>query len=164
VLVRINSNLLELRDDITRQTTFVANERASLNSLRDAIKRGVLYGPGFSGMSPSLQPASYGAPLMSNTPLVIIRFDRPDVSYEEALYSAVAQALEQRPNATFDVVAVSPTTGSAADLALAQSAARQNASNVMDAMRDMGLSGNRLALSSSARADVQNSEVHIFVR
>ena len=168
VLIRISSNLTELRDDITRQTTYVANERVSLNSLRDAIKRGELFGPGLSELSAPVQPASFavgGAGMSaSSTPLVVIRFDRPNVQYEEALYSALAQALEQRPGATFDVVAVSPTSGTAADLALAQSAARKNAGEVLSTIRDMGVPGNRLGLSASARPDAYSSEVHVFVR
>ena len=39
-------------------------------------------------------------------PLVVIRFDRANVPYEQALYTAVSRALERRPQALFDLVAV----------------------------------------------------------
>src|SRR6185437_1971209 len=77
-LVMIDRLLSEISDDVQRQTAYVANERGSLTTLASAIKNGELYGgtPGVtmaSAGSGGVQLASAG------TPLVVIRFDHPDV-------------------------------------------------------------------------------------
>ncbi|WP_052711731.1 hypothetical protein [Elstera litoralis] len=97
-------------------------------------------------------------------PLVVIRFDRPNVVYEQALYNAVSQALERRPDVSFDLVAVSPTRGGAGPAALAANQARRSAEQVMRSLTDMGLPPNRLALSSSNSPTVDANEVQLFVR
>src|SRR3546814_4145350 len=56
-----------------------------------------------------------------------LRFDRPDVEYQQALYTAVNRALERRPQAVFDLVAVAPSRGSAAQAAANTTTARRNA-------------------------------------
>jgi len=45
----------------------------------------------------------------AGTPLVVVKFDHPDVDYQQILYAALNQALQNRPGANFQVVAVSPT-------------------------------------------------------
>ena len=39
---------------------------------------------------------------------MVIRFDRPNVAYQDALYTAVKAALDRKPSAAFDVVAMTP--------------------------------------------------------
>ena len=56
-------------------------------------------------------------PSGDDRPLVVIRFDRRNVKYQ-VLYDAVSRALERRPNARFELVAVSPRAGSTATAAL----------------------------------------------
>ena len=97
-------------------------------------------------------------------PLVVIRFDRPDVRYEPALYTAVSRALERRPSAIFDVVAVSPGTGGKAETANGADEARRHAEAVMRALSNMGLPADRLTLSALSRAGIGGNEVRIFVR
>ena len=58
---------------------------------------------------PASTQVAYGG-----TPLVVIRFDQPDVDYQQILYAALSQALQSRPGAGFSVVAVSPTRGTVA--------------------------------------------------
>ena len=102
-------------------------------------------------MGASVTPAVMG----DRRPLVVIRFDKPDVAYEPALYQALSRALERRPGAVFDLVAVSPTGASAA-------AAKQRADAVLKSMTGMGLPSDRVAESASASA--KSPEVHIYVK
>lgn len=167
--VLIERLLTELRDDIARQTTYVANERSSLTTLANAIKAGELFGSGLAVSN--IPPAAASAPQAfepggnATTPaLVTIRFDRPDVQYQQALYTALSRALEVRPAARFDVVAISPSAGSPDRVQLAQSQSRRNAETVVRTMNEMGLPADRIRLSATTRADVAANEVRVYVR
>jgi hypothetical protein len=98
------------------------------------------------------------------SPLVTIRFDRPNPAYQQQLYSAVSQALDRRPNATFDLVAVAPAQGNAGQVALASSAAQRNAESVLRSLAEMGLPANRVKLSATSSRDVDIAQVQLFVR
>src|SRR5208282_786236 len=104
--VQIDALLNALSDEIGRQSTYVANERDNLITLSQAIKNGQLYGPSLATrafgpvtstpLPAPAQPRASAAPrpqAAAAGPLVVIRFDRPDVSYEQALYTAVSRAL-----------------------------------------------------------------------
>jgi len=176
-VVLVDRLLTELSDDIRRQSTYVGNERQNLNALAVAIKHGELFGTSLANRTiPQTGPGSGGfaaapmaapramTPTADRRPLVVIRFDRPNVQYEQPLYSAVSRALERRPEAFFDVVAVSPQSVNTGRAALDTNAARRNAQNVLRSLTDMGLPTNRVALSATTAADADTNEVRIFVR
>ena len=94
---------------------------------------------------------------------MVIRFDRKDVAYEQALYNAVSRALERRPNATFELVAVAPALGGQARVALNSTKARRNAENVMRSLRGMGLPPRRTAISARVSRSARTNEVHLFL-
>ena len=161
-LVMIDRLLSEVSDAVQRQTSYVANERGSLTVLASAIKNGELYGgtPGITQAS-----ASGGVQLASaGSPLVVIRFDHPDVDYQQVLYAALNQALQSRPNAGFQVVAVSPTRGTAASVQIAQTTAKRHAQEVMRSMTDMGVPATRMGVASATDPGAAESEVRVFVR
>jgi hypothetical protein len=167
----IDRLLNAISEDITRQSNYVSNERQNLVTLSLAIKNGELYGQSlnnrsFGAASPSGEPPrrTAAAAVSERRPLVIIRFDRPNVSYEQALYSAVKRALERRPDATFDLVAVSPNAGSPAQVALHTDASKRNAANVVRSLTNMGLAADRISLSATTSPSVQSNEVQIYVR
>jgi len=165
--VLIERLLTELRDDIARQTTYVANERSSLTTLANAIKAGELFGSGLAVSNiapPAATAASRPAPAAGSPALVTIRFDRPNVQYQQALYTALSRALEVRPAAQFDVVAVSPSAGSPDQVQLGQSQSRRNAESVVRTMNEMGLPADRIRLSATTRGDVSANEVRVYVR
>ena len=87
---------------------------------------------------------------------MVIRFDRPDVAYEPALYQALSRALERRPDATFDLVAVSPNEAG-------QATARREADNVFKSMTSMGLPAERVPMTTMAAPAVTTPEVYIYV-
>jgi hypothetical protein len=96
--------------------------------------------------------------------LVVIRFDRPNVDYQQILYAALNQALQNRPGAGFQVVAVAPTRGTAASVQMAQSTARRHAQDVVRSMTDMGVPATRLNVASTTDPGANASEVRVFVR
>jgi hypothetical protein len=161
-LVMMDRLLSEVSDSVQRQTAYVANERGGLTTLAAAIKNGELYGgtPGITA-----QAASGGVQLASaGSPLVVIRFDHPGVDYQQILYAALNQALQSRPNAGFEVVAVSPTRGNAASVQIAQTTAKRYAQEVMRSMTDMGVPATRMGVASSTDPGAAASEVRVFVR
>lgn len=121
--------------------------------------------PAYAGQSSSSAPApSAIAPESGRKPLVVIRFDRPNVRFEQPTYTAVSQALEKYPGAKFDLVAISRGEGNPAQLALSAKEARKNGESVLRSLSDMGLPFDRVGLSMADSHDVNNSEVHIYIR
>ena len=171
-MVLIDRLLNEMHDTISRQTAYVNNERRNLTSLSLSVKNGELFGP-------PLATQAFAAAIASNTPtrssaglgfatgrqpLVVIRFDRPDVPYQQALYSALSLTLDRVPTATFDIVAIAPNMGTPAEVALNTNKSKRNAEQVFRSLTDMGLSGDRVTLSTTTSSAVQTNEVHVFVR
>jgi len=164
-IVLIDRLLSEVSVDVQRQTAYVANERANLTTLANAIKNGELYGSELGSAMMASAPASYGPSYASaGSPLVTIKFDHPGVEYQQILYTALAQALQSRPAASFDVIAVSPTRGTLASVQLAQTDAQRHAQDVLRSMTDMGVPSTRLAVSSATDPAVANGEVRVYVR
>lgn len=169
-VVVIDRVLNELSEDVSRQSTYVSNERSNLSAMLLAVKNGELYGTSLANrafaQTQALASASAQAPgpLPGDRPLVVIRFDRDDVPYQQALYNAVSRALERRPNASFDLVAVSPRSGTPAQVALNSTAAKRHAEAVLRSLADMGLPPNRIKLSATTAEDALSNEVHIYVR
>jgi hypothetical protein len=161
-VVVLDRLLSEISQNVQRQTAYAANERSNLTVLANSIKAGELYGalntPVPSGALTSQQLASAGQPLM------VIKFDRPDVDYQQMLYAALNQALQSRPSAGFEVVAVSPSKGNAAAVQIAQTTARRHAQDVMRSMTDMGVPATRLGVASTTDPVASGSEVRVFVR
>ena len=171
-VVLIDRLLNELSEDVSRQTAYVGNERSNLTTLSLAIKNGELLGRSlanraFQAATPQVSRApgdNTSFTVANRRPLVVIRFDRPDVPFEQALYTAVSRALEARPEAQFSLVAVTPNQGTPAEVALSTSKSKRNAESVLRALIDMGLPANRIALSSATSADAFTNEVHIYVQ
>jgi len=174
-VVLIDRLLHELSDDISRQTTYVGNERSNLTTLALSIKNGEIYGVSLANRAYQPAPLASLAPPTTNSgrksfaienrePLVVIRFDRADVPYQQALYTAVSKALERRPQAQFDLVAVASGQGNAGQSAINQSQSRRNAERVLRTLTDMGLPPERVNLSATTSAQVATNEVQIFVR
>jgi hypothetical protein len=171
--VLVDRLLSELSEDIRRQTEYVAAERGNLNLLASGIRSGEVYGASLMNQAifsaaggGTAMPAapSPSADIRSRRPLVVIRFDRPNVPYQQAVYNAVSQVLDRRPGATFDLVAVAPGRGGTARVALEGNKARRNAETVMRSLVDMGLPPSRVAMSSTTSDNATTNEVHIYVR
>jgi hypothetical protein len=171
-VVLIDRLLGELSSDVARQTNYIGAERNNLTTLSAAIKQGELLGPGlgnranfYAGAQQFAAADAAAAPFSADgrVPLVVIRFDRADVPYQQALYNAVSQALARKPNAVFDVVAVA-AGGSQAQTASNQNQARRNADRVLRSLADMGLPASRVNVSAASSSQAAANEVQVFVR
>lgn len=158
--VLTNRLLNQLTNDINRQTAYVGTERMNLTNTSIAIKNGGFLGTS-AGSRNYLETASVNTASGERQALVIIRFDRNDVAYEQALYDAISRTMQERPQSSFDVVSIAPLNG---NLASNQAKSVQNAERVLRSLVEMGLPASRVNLSSTANANVASNEVHVYVR
>ena len=175
-VVSIERLLNEVNETITRQNNYATGERRNLTGLALAISNGEAFGPNLSSFAFSeAVRRAHPDPGFNETqvtsggdrmrpPLVVIRFDRPDVDYQQALYNAVSQAIEHRPTALFDVVAVTPNQGAPSNVAISSGAAKKSAEKVMRSLVAMGLPAGRLNLSSSTSDNAFSNEVRVYIR
>lgn len=173
-IVHLNRLLNQVNDEINRRTTYLRSERLNMQTLSLSISKGELYGKSLTnslfkraaedGGFITSENSAADVKAQGRRPLVIIRFDRQNVEYEQALYTAISQALEKYPSAKFDLVAVSPISGNAAESALASSDARKNGEAVLRSLIQMGLPMERIRLNAAQSRDVLNSEVHIYIQ
>ncbi len=177
MVVQIDRQLTQVNNDINRRTSYLGSERRNLQTLSLAIANGEMYGQSLANRAffspasalpgdPDLA-AAQNAPqggYSTSKPLVMIRFDRPGVDYEQAVYLATSEALQRYPNVGFEIVAVAPANGNAAQSSLAGSDAQKNAEDIQRSMIQMGIPGNRLKLSSTRSPMARTPEVHIFLR
>ena len=168
--VLIDRLLTEVSGDVRRQTNYVTTEQANLNLMSAGIKSGEIYGGSLMNVAMASagggMQVSAGAPVSTanRRPLVVIRFDRNDVPYQQALYNAVSRVLEQRPDAVFDLVAVAPAAGGQARVALNSNKARRQAEGVLRSLIEMGLPPARVAVAAKTSADTRTNEVHLYIR
>jgi len=172
-VVLIDRLLKEVADDVRRQTAYVATERGNLNLLSAGIKSGEIYGASLvnramasvAGTVPDdARSAARTGEIAGRRPLVVIRFDKPNVPYQQAVYNAVSRVLEQRPDATFDLVAVAPTAGGPARVAVNTNKSRRFAEGVMRSLVEMGLPPNKVAIAGTTSDAANTNEVHIYLR
>ncbi len=174
IIDRLQNNV---NDDITRASAYLTTERNNLRTLSLAVSDGDLFGKALSNRpftsiakqtetldavknSDPAQPPSVSNP----RPLVKIRFDKTNVNYEQPVYMALNEALEKYPNARFELVAVHPTQGNVAQVAIESTKSRRNAEKVLRAMTQMGMPLDKLDISYSSSDSVTDNEVHIYVR
>ena len=170
-VVLIDRLLKEVTDDVRRQTVYVSTERSNLNLLSAGVKSGEIYGGSLVNRamaSAASRMGDVGVKRAMDTsgrrPLVVIRFDRPNVPFQQALYNAVSRVLERQPNATFDLVAVAPGGGGAARVALNSTKARRHAEGVLRSLVEMGLPPSRVVVSGKTSQMAKMNEVHLYLR
>jgi len=169
-VVLVDRLLNELSEDVARQNDYLQRERSNLSTLSLAVKNGEFYGRSLANQAygePQPPEKAQGDPASkvdSQQPLVVIRFDRKDVAYEKPLYNAVSRALDRRPQAAFDVVAVAPQSNQQAETSLNRAKVRRYAERVLRSLNEMGLPPNRVRLSATTSPNVQANQVQIYVR
>jgi len=87
-------------------------------------------------------------------PFIVIHFAGAEPHYAEALYDAIEGALQRKPDAAFELVAVTRNTD----------AAERNLADVLHAITEMGMPARRLSLAAVSAADDATDEVWIYVR
>lgn len=167
-VVVLDRLLNELTDDIARTQNYYTTERMNLTAMQIAIDNGEFIGGSLASRTfgiPAPAPPGGGASLVGQRqPLAVIRFDRPKVNYEPTLFTVVNAALERRPNAGFDLVAVAPSVGDPARVALETNKSRRNAESVLRSLINMGLPADRVSLAATSSPQAQVNEVHVYVR
>ncbi len=104
--------------------------------------------------SPLVERAPAPISSISARPLVVVKFDSKNVEFEEPLYQALSRALERNPSATFEVSGVAPQGKSNAS-------AKKNVKSVMNALTEMGLPANRVAITMQTDK-VDFDEVRVY--
>ena len=137
----------EISNELAAQSAFLAKERAALATLGSAAPATA------SAMSSGPTPASTA--LLSQPAFVTIKFDRPNVSYRDALAQAVSAAKKRNPNASFDVVGV------AAGKSVAPEAAAR-AQEVAGTLATLGVDAAKVRVYNAINSAAQAHEVRIY--
>jgi len=174
-IVGIDRVLNEINDDITRTAAYLSSERSNLRVMSLAVTNGDYYGrslsnrpfssaPTVGSVQPASLPRANGGVLPGARPLVKIQFDQPNVQYQQAVYMAVNEAMQRFPNARLNLVAVYPSLGNSAQIAIESTRSRRNAETVLRSMSQMGIDVNKVDISTMQSADAKTNEVHIYIR
>jgi len=165
----------EITEEISRQAGFMKIENQNLLTIAVAIRNGEAMGTGILNRSflAAQALAEAGPPQeqlevpkvnISGLPLVVIRFDDPDIDYEKTLYDAIGTTVDKKPNATFGLVAVSPIGKNEGETRINSSKVKKYAERVLRSMVSFGLPSKKIALSAKTSSDVVVPEVHIYVQ
>lgn len=169
-IVSLNRLTSDLAIQITRQQQYFTAESQNINSLSTDIQNGAV-GTARRSQPETVSPApavpTYlttedelpEADLEGRRPLMIIRFDKRKVNYEQSLYKAVKAALDKRPATKFEIVAVSPS-----NTKKGEKEAAKNAEGVKDALLAMGLPAGRIYSSKTVKTSIKTTEVHLYLR
>ncbi len=183
-VVRIERLASQVSEDVNRNNRYLQNERSNLRTLSLSVSRGELLGgsagqfalDGQAAESPTAQQQAaagqapsarrFGEPQLdqrvADQPLVRIRFEDPTVDFAQPLYDAVSQALDRRPQANFELVAVAPDREQVGQASLARSQTRQHAERVRRTLIDMGMPQERLVMTETRGDGIQSPEVQVY--
>ncbi len=101
---------------------------------------------------------------ITSVPLVIIRFDRPNVVYEGPLERAIRRTLAKDPNMQFNLVAVFPPHDDEAALMQAESASWNFAQSVFRSLTEkIGVAPEQIEMRTQIKDAAKSNEVHIYV-
>ena len=168
--ILINSLLSEVNSDVTRQIQYNETANSNIVQLDSAIKRGS-YGvnnvpltapmPIMTSRAAKPVAMNYGSnAAIAGKPLFVAKFNKSGVNYHDGLQRAVKAAKAKKSNIVFEVVAVTPVSGNATT----RSNAQNNASTIFQEIVEMGVSPERVMLSSRSSTEANSPEVQIFVR
>lgn len=160
-IARLAAAVERLSADVEANGRRLAALAAELQRTRARIEA-LLSGPAATAAAAS--PDLPGGSGDERRPLVRIRYDRPFVDHADAVRAAVGAALARLPDATFDLVAVTPDEDVTGTDGVAADAAWTRAEEVMAGLLEMGLAADRLTLSAAAGDGADVGEVRIYVR
>jgi len=114
---------------------------------------------GFTAAVSAVRTATGNEPI----PYVVIRFNKRQVSYQDALYSALNRALERYPAAAFDIVLAMPALAAGANVEEATARGERRIEDVVLLMTDMGMPAERVRIAATTDASAAVDEIRIFV-
>jgi hypothetical protein len=173
--IDISRLINEITEEISRQSGFTKIENQNLLVMAVAIRNGESMGTGILNRSflAAQALADAGAPdeqldvpkvKISGLPLVVIRFDDPDIDYEKTLFDAIGVTVDKKPGATFGLVAVAPIGKNDGETRINSSKVKKYAERVLRSLVSFGLPSKKVALSAKTSGDVVVPEVHIYVQ
>ena len=165
----------EITEEVSRQSGFMRIENQNLLTLAVAIRNGEAMGTGIRNRSflAAQALADAGPPdkqlevkrvNITGLPLVVIRFDDPNIDYEKTLYDAIGITVDKKPDASFGLVAVAPIGKNEGETRINASKVKKYAERVLRSLVSFGLPSKKVALSAKTSGDVVVPEVHIFVQ
>lgn len=101
---------------------------------------------------------------VERTPLMIIRFNRRNISYEEQLYNVLSRALEVKPSVRFEIVSMAPIPSVKVQSDRLINRAYNNGKQIAFSMQEMGIPANRIDFKVAQKNDIRTNEVLLFVR
>ena len=165
----------EITEEISRQAGFAKIENQNLLVMAVAIRNGEAMGTGILNRSflAAQALADAGPPdsqleipqvNISGLPLVVIRFDDPDINYEKTLFDAIGTTVDKKSDATFGLVAVAPIGKNEGETRINSSKVKKYAERVLRSLVSFGLPSKKVALTAKTSGDVVVPEVHIYVQ
>ena len=160
--ILMHSLLTEVNSDINHQQKYVETASDNIAALSDSIRVGS-YGVDNVPLSGSYKPVNVNRAVKGNSslstvsgkPLFAVNFASPNVNYKEGLRQAVVNAVAKKQNVIFDILAVNSANGVSA---------QNYAAKIFQDIVDMGVSAERVNLSSKTDAKASSPAVMIFVR
>ena len=173
--VNIARIINEITEEVSRQSGFMRIENQNLLTVAVAIRNGEAMGTGIRNRSflAAQALADVGPPdkqlevkrvNITGLPLVVIRFDDPNIDYEKTLYDAIGITVDKKPDASFGLVAVAPIGKNEGETRINASKVKKYAERVLRSLVSFGLPSKKVALSAKTSGDVVVPEVHIFVQ
>ena len=165
----------EITEEISRQSGFAKIENQNLLVMAVAIRNGEAMGTGIlnrsflaaqalADLGPPDQQLKVPQVKISGLPLVVIRFDDPDINYEKTLFDAIGITVDKKPDANFGLVAVAPIGKNEGETRINSSKVKKYAERVLRSLVSFGLPSKKVALTAKTSGDVVVPEVHIYVQ
>ena len=108
--------------------------------------------------------ADLAAAQLPPLPLVVVRYDQPDVDYAPVLAQAAEAALERKPSAVFEVVTPLPSAEPVAEQDAFIRRGADDARAVADTLATAGVPPSQLRLSLRGDSGKPVREVRVYVR
>jgi len=165
----------EITEEISRQSGFTKIENQNMLVMAVAIRNGEAMGTGILNRSflaaqaladagPPDQQLDVPQVNITGLPLVVIRFDDPDINYEKTLFDAIGTTVDKKPDANFGLVAVAPIGKNEGETRINSSKVKKYAERVLRSLVSFGLPSKKVALTAKTSGDVVVPEVHIYVQ
>lgn|GEM_PF-6981427 len=168
IITDLNRMIMDVNKEMNRIDALLKTERANMQTLSLGISKGELYGESLANnmeMKSLNEMAKIQTPAQRKLkPLVIIRFDKPNIDYERPLYRAVSAALDKYPSARFSILTISASNENKAKESIDKQEARKRGEEVMDALVKMGLPTSRIVVESTTSEKATATEIHIFLK
>ncbi len=100
--------------------------------------------------------------LAAVSPLVIIRFSRPNIVFRAQLNDALQQAKALNPEGQIHLVAVAPQRKTGQEQLLAQAESHQYAQSILRAVQALGVPTENIRITAQTSQTADSSEVHIY--